>query len=98
LETGLRSADAFALRCCQILLASARGQHATAIGQNLGCDDETVRRVIKTFNARGLKVLEAGSRRPHHPQAAFSTAQAEQLKEMLHKSPRAYGKDTSLWT
>jgi transposase len=98
LEAGLRSADAFVLRRCQIVLASARGQHATVIGANLGCDDETVRRVIKAFNAHGLKVLEAGSRRPHHTQAAFAKPEAEQLKELLHKSPRAYGKDTSLWT
>jgi transposase len=86
------------LRRCQILLSSARGQHATTIGENLGCDDETVRRVIKAFNAHGMKALEAGSRRPHHTQAAFSKAEAEHLKEMLHKSPRAYGKDTSVWT
>lgn len=98
LEAGLRSSDSFVLRRCQILLASARGQHATAIGQNLSCDDETVRKVIKGFNARGLNVLEAGSRRPHHTQAAFSKAKAEQLKDLLHKSPRVYGKDTSLWT
>jgi 4-alpha-glucanotransferase len=50
LEAFLRSANAFVLRRCQILLASARGQHATAIGENLGCDDETVRRVINAFN------------------------------------------------
>jgi transposase len=98
LEGGLRSSDAFVLRRCQIILASARGQHATVIGQNLGCDDESVRKVIKAFNAHGIKALTAGSRRPHHTQAAFSQAQAEQLKELLHKSPRAYGKDTSLWT
>ena len=47
------------MRRCQILLASARRQHATTIEQNLGCDDETVRRVIKAFNAQGLKALEA---------------------------------------
>src|SRR5512133_2539024 len=85
-EAGLRSADAVVLRRYQILLASARGQHATTIGANLGCDDETVRRVIKVFNARGLTVLEAGSRRPHQTQAAFPQPEAEQLKEMLYKS------------
>jgi transposase len=98
LEMGLRSPDAFVLRRCQILLASARGQHATAIERNLGCDDETVRKVIKAFNSHGMKALEAKSRRPHHTCAAFSMEQAERLKEMLHKSPRQYGKDTSLWT
>ncbi len=98
LEAGLHSPDAFVLRRCQILLVSARGLHATAIEQNLGCDDDTVRKVIKAFNAHGLKALEAKSRRPHHTGAAFSQDQAERLKELLHKSPRQYGKDTSLWT
>lgn len=45
-----------------------------------------------------MKALVAGSRRPHHTQAAFSKPKAEQPKELLHKSPRAYGKETSLWT
>jgi hypothetical protein len=98
LEAGLRSSDAFVLRRCQILLASARGQHAVAIGHNLICDDETVRKVIKAFNAHGLEVLQAKSRRPHHSAAAFSPEQGERLRELLHKSPRQYGQDTSLWT
>ena len=94
----MRSSDAFILRRCQILLASARGQYATRIEQNVGCDDDTVRKVIKAFNAHGLKALEAKSRRPHHTSAAFSKEQTERLKELLHKSPRQYGKNTSLWT
>lgn len=98
LEAGLRSADAFVLRRCQILLASARGQHAIPIAQNLGCSDQAVRKVIKAFNAEGLKALEQKSRRPHNTGDAFPSEQAERLKEMLHNSPRQYGKATSLWT
>jgi transposase len=98
LEAGLRSPDAFVLRRCQILLASARGQHATAIERNLGCDDDTARKVIKAFNTHGLAALQAKSRRPHHTGAAFAPEQATRLKEILHKSPRAYGKATSVWT
>jgi transposase len=98
LETGLHSPNAFVLRRCQILLASARGLHATAIEHNLGCDDDTVRKVIKAFNAHGLAALHAKSRRPHHSGAAFAPEQAERLKELLHKSPRQYGKATSVWT
>ena len=98
LEAGLHSPNAFVLRRCQILLASARGLHATTIEQNLGCDDDTVRKVIKAFNAHGLAALKAKSRRPHHTGAAFAPESAERLKEILHKSPRAYGKDTGVWT
>jgi hypothetical protein len=39
LQEGLRSPNAFILRRCQILLASARGQTARVIGEALGCDD-----------------------------------------------------------
>ncbi len=98
LEAGLRSPDAFVLRRCQILLASARGLPASAIEWNLGCDDDTVRKVIKAFNAHGLAALQAKSRRPHHSGAAFAPQQAERLKELLHKNPRTYGKATSVWT
>jgi transposase len=98
LEAGLRSSDAFVLRRCQILLASARGQHALPIAQTVGCDDQTVREVIHGFNAHGLAVLRPGSRRPHTTHAAFDAARAERLRELLHQSPRAFGKPTSLWT
>jgi transposase len=95
---GLRSADAFVLRRCQILLASARGEVAVQIAQSLGCDDQTVRNVITGFNAKGLAMLQAGSSRPHTIHAAFAAAQAEQLRALLHQSPRSFGKPTSVWT
>lgn len=97
-EAGLRSNDAFVLRRCQIVLASARGQPAPAIAELVGCDDETVRAVIRAFNERGVGVLQRGSTRPHKTQAAFAPAQTERLREMLHQSPRNFGKPTSLWT
>jgi transposase len=98
LEAGLRSKDAFTLRRCQILLASARGERAPAIARAVGCDDETVRKVIRAFGETGLAALRCGSRRPHHTQAAFSAEGGERLRELLHCSPRDFGKPTSIWT
>lgn len=98
LKAGMRSNDRFVVRRCQIILASARGEHAMPISRTLGCDDETVRYVIKGFNKHGLAVLQAGSRRPHRTQAAFPGEKAEKLKELLHQSPRKFGKETSVWT
>ncbi len=98
LQAGLRSSDAFVLRRCQIILASAQGKPASEIASTLGCSHETVRLVIHQFNAQGLAVLQAGSRRPHRTQAAFDAAGVERLKEILHRSPREFGKPTSLWT
>ena len=98
LTAGLRSSDAFVLRRCQIVLASDRGEYASAIGRAVGCDDETVRRVLRAFDAHGVAVLQRGSCRPHTVQAAFGPASADRLCELLHHSPRTCGKPTSLWT
>ena len=50
LHAGLRSADAFTVRRCQILLASADGKVAATIAADLYCDDQTVRNAIHAFN------------------------------------------------
>jgi transposase len=98
LEAGLRSSDAFVLRRCQILLASARGERAPQIAQSLGCDDQTVRNAIAAFHARGLACLQPGSSRAHTTYPAFGPEQAEQLRALLHQSPRTFGQPTSVWT
>jgi transposase len=98
LKTGLRSKDRFEVRRSQIVLASARRETARRIARTLGCDDQTVRNVIKKFNATGLDVLKAGSHRPHNISATFTPEKIEQLKDILHQSPRNFGKETSLWT
>ena len=98
LQAGVRSKDPFVIRRSQIVLASERREKALEIAQTLGCDDQTVRNVIKGFNQEGITVLKEGSRCPHNTQAAFSTKSVDQLKEILHQSPRNFGKATSLWT
>ena len=99
IDAGLQSADAFVLRRCQILRSSARGEHARLIADSLGCDDQTVRNVIHTFNAHGLAVLTPRSSAPHRtPHAIFTPARREQLRALLHQSPRTFGKPTSVWT
>ena len=99
LTGGLRSSDAFVLRRCQIVLASARGEWAPRIAAALGCDDQTVRNVIRAFAARGpAACLRRPSSRPHTIHAKLDAAGAERLKEVLHQSPRLFGYATSLWT
>jgi hypothetical protein len=99
LQEGLRSADATVLRRCQILLASARGQRARQIATALSCHDQTVRNVIHAFNVAGLAALPRGSSAPHHtPHAVFDRDRREQLRALLHQSPRTFGKPTSVWT
>ena len=98
LQAGLRSKDAFTLRRCQMLLASSRGEHAPKIAESLGCGQQTVRDAIHDFNERGVDALLARSSRPKRTRDAFDEESAEALKEMLHRSPREFGYDTSLWT
>ena len=98
LEAGLRSKDAFVLRRSQILLASSRGQSPPKIAASLGCGSQTVRNAIHAFNEHGLGSLTPGSSRPKRTQAAFDQKSAEALREMLHRSPREFGRDSSLWT
>jgi transposase len=98
LQAGLRSSDAFVLRRCQILLASSKGERPPRIAENLGCAPQTVRNAIHEFDERGLGALSPGSSRPTEVHAAFDEDAAEALREMLHRSPREFGKRTSLWT
>ncbi len=98
LEAGLCSSEAFVLRRCQILLASARGEWAPKIAHNLGCDGQTVRDAIHAFNERGLGCLKEVSSRPHTIQAAFQGDRLDKLRALLHTSPRVFDKPTSLWT
>jgi Winged helix-turn helix len=98
LEAGLRAGDAFVLRRCQIVLASARGEWAPRIARNLGCSDQAVRNAIVAFNQSGLGCLRKGSSLPHVMYPAFDRQGVEKLRALLHQSPRTFGKPTSLWT
>jgi transposase len=93
LRTGLRAAEAFTVRRCQILLASADGQAPSAIARALRCTSPTVRNAIHAFAREGLDCLREKSSRPRRAQP-----RAEPLKEVLHQRPRLFGKPTSLWT
>jgi transposase len=98
LRAGLRSDDAFTLRRCQILLASAKGQDARAIARNLGCSPGTARNAVKAFHAEGLACLREKSSRPHSARPFLTEQHLPALEELLHRSPRLRGKPTSLWT
>ena len=97
-ETGLRSSDAIVFRRCQIILASARGDTAPTIAGQLSCSDQTVLNVLHRFNADGVASLARRSTRPHTIRVAIDADGAERLRELLHASPRDFGKPTSLWT
>jgi transposase len=98
LRAGLRSDKAFTVRRCQILLASSRGERASQVAHRLGCATQTVRNSLREFQSRGLECLEPQSRRPKTVGPVLDESKREQLRVLLHTSPRQCGKPTSLWT
>jgi transposase len=99
LEIGLHAKELYAVRRCQILLASGRGMWAPSIAELLGCTDQTVRNVVREFEQAGLTAcLTRGSSRPHTLHRKVDEVADEQLRALLHQSPRTFGKPTSVWT
>ena len=98
LRAGLRSGDAFRLRRCQILLASAEERTPRQIANHLGCSDQTVRKVIRDFEREGVACLQRKSSAPKSRQPELDEAKREGLRALLHTSPRNFGKERSLWT
>jgi len=99
LKAGLRSGSGFSVRRRQIVLASRAGKKAGVIAAELQCDDQTVRNAIKAFNHAELASLQAQSRAAHHkPHQGFAEAGVAALKVLIRRSPRQYGKATSIWT
>ncbi len=98
LEAGLSSDDAFRLRRCQIVLGSAAGEPIPVLAKRVGRTERNVHAVLDAFEARRLASLQRRSSPPRTIHAAFPPERAESLKAVLHQSPRAFGKPTSLWT
>jgi transposase len=98
IRAGLRSPSAFTLRRCQILLASAEGLKPSGIRARLGCSAQTVRNALRAFAAEGTACLCEKSHRPVSARPEIDDGRCERLRALLHRSPRDFGKPTSLWT
>jgi len=98
LQAGLRSREAFTLRRAQILLASADGQHASAIAARVGCAIGTVHNTLHAFEQEGVGCLGEKKPGPKDAQPILDKARADSLKGILHQSPRHFGKARSTWT
>ncbi|MCG3211960.1 MAG: hypothetical protein FOGNACKC_05606 [Anaerolineae bacterium] len=79
------------------MLASNEGQKPSVIAKNLRCASQTVRNVIHDFEQRGLACLEPGSNAPLSVEPVLTAEKREQIRAMLHQSPRNFGKPSSLW-
>jgi transposase len=98
LEAVLRSRDTFTLRRSQILLASAQGYKASEIAPILGCSVASVLNALRAFQTEALNCLDAKSFAPKRVEMVWPKERDEELRELLHQSPRIFGKSRSTWT
>lgn len=98
LRQGLKSAEAFTLRRSQVLLASADRKGAAEIGRVVGCTAQAVRDAIRAFEADGLACLTAKSKARKNPDRVWDRGRDDDLRDLLHRRPREFGKPTTLWT
>jgi transposase len=98
MEGGLRSADAFRVRRCQIVLAREYGAGVPRSARQVGGSAQTVRNVVHAFTAQGVGCLQRRSSRPHTTRERVGAEGAQRLQVWLHQSPRTCGHPTSLWT
>jgi transposase len=98
LQAGLRSRAAFTLRRAQILLASAERQRPSQIASRLGCALGTVRNALHAFQSEGAGCLTEKQHGPKDARPILDEAKAEQLRGVLHQSPRRFGRPRSTWT
>lgn len=93
-----KSTAGFTVRRSHILLLSANGQTPQQIAHQLHCGDQTVRKVIRAFEREGLACLQAKSRRPHRDPSTFDADGLQRLEQLVHRSPRDFGLETSIWS
>jgi transposase len=98
LESGLRTKQAFVLRRCQIVLASATGQSVPQIAHAFGYAPSTIRHVLHAFNQEGLSVLTPKSNRPKSARSLLDESKRTHLRQLMEQSPYAFGKERSTWT
>lgn len=98
LEKAKRATDACEMKRSQILLASSQGLTTTAIEKQYGYSAEYARQMIHRFNSEGISCLKRKSSAPKTQATIVDAEKCEQIKQLMHKSPRLFGKVNSIWT
>jgi len=81
-----------------MLLKSDQRQRPSQIAATLGCSAQAVRNTLRAFAAEGLACLLQKPSRPKTIHTLWPQAHDEDLRALLHQSPRSLGKPTSRWT
>jgi hypothetical protein len=79
-------------------LHSHQGRRPSQIAAALGCTAQAVRDALHAFADRGLDCLRPLPKTPKTVHAVWSRDHDEDLRALLHQSPRVCGQPTSLWT
>ncbi len=90
LEKAKRAMDACEMKRAQILLASSQGLTTAAIERQFGYSAEYARQMIHRFNGQGMICLKRKSSAPLRQETIVDRAKCEQIKELMHKSPRLF--------
>jgi transposase len=99
LQAGLHAKEALTVRRCQMILLSAdEVLKVDVIDRKVGRSGQSVRQTIRAFNQQGIACIYPRPLGRPDDQRAFDDVGREQLREMIHRSPRDFGHDTSLWT
>ncbi len=98
LEKACRATDACEMKRSQILLASSQRLTTTGIEKRFGYSAEYARQMIHRFNGQGIECLTRKSSAPKTQKTIVDAEKCEQIEQLLHQSPRVYGKACSLWT
>ena len=81
-----------------LLLSADEGLKVDAIGQPVGCQGQAVRQAIHAFAHEGLSCLQPKAKGNPTDRRALDDAARKQLRELIRRSPRTVGYETSLWT
>jgi len=99
LRQSLKSRNGFAVRRGQMLMMSADEQlKVDEIGRRVGCQGQAVRQAIHAFHQEGLSCLQPKAKGNPTDRRALDDRAREQLRELIRRSPRDLGYETSLWT
>lgn len=98
LEKARRASDACQMKRAQILAASSQGLTTTGIEKQFGYSAEYARQMIHRFNNQGIECLTRKSSAPLRRQTIVDAEKCEQIKQIMHQSPRLYAKASSVWT
>src|SRR4051794_17087272 len=89
-RAGLRSKDAFTVRRCQAVLASAQGLKPGRIAVRLGCSAGTARNAVRAWSAEGVACRREKSSRPTSAKPVLGPERDADLRALVHQGPRAF--------